>query len=218
MSRIPLCFFVMPFRQELNYFYLYVSEYLERQHGVRVVRGDYNILTKELMDKIRDHILEADAIIAEITGGNPNVFYEIGLAHAYGKPVIFLTQDDPKNAPVDVRGFEFIEYSLWRHTEFLSKLGNAIHNVFVGRYHELYEKAKTFLGEFNASTGCNNKALSEEVFQANIMRAEQVQVLPDKEDLGGLAEFLLPKIMEVRDIETMRKITDWVSVNEASGA
>jgi hypothetical protein len=206
----------MPFRPELNYFYLYVKEYLNSRHGVRVERGDQRILTKELMDKIREQILESDAIIADITGGNPNVFYEIGLAHAYGKPVIFLTQDDPKDAPVDVRRFEFIRYELGRHEEFLSKLDNAIHNIFIERYRELYESAKHFLNEFNSITGSSYQPISEEDFQANVMRAELAQELPDEIDQEELAEFLLPKILKAHDIHTMKKITDWVSSKAVS--
>ena len=60
MSKPPFCFVVMPFRPELNYFYLYVRMHLKQKHGLRVERGDQNVLTKALMDKIRDQIIEAD--------------------------------------------------------------------------------------------------------------------------------------------------------------
>jgi nucleoside 2-deoxyribosyltransferase len=86
------------------------------------------------MEKIRDSILSADCVIADVSGSNPNVFYEVGLAHAFGKPVIFLTQDDPASAPVDIRQFEFIPYHLAHHKEFLSNLDNAIQHVFVTKY------------------------------------------------------------------------------------
>jgi len=48
MSRPPLCFVVMPFRAELNYFYLYVQKHLTEKHGLRVERGDHHVLTKAL--------------------------------------------------------------------------------------------------------------------------------------------------------------------------
>src|SRR5215472_6557159 len=117
MSRSPLCFVVMPFRPDPNYFYLYIQRYLADKYGLKVERGDHRVLTKALMDKIRDQIVQADFLLGDITSGNPNVLYEIGLAHAFGKPVIFLTQDDPGNAPVDVRQFEFVHYDLQRHEE-----------------------------------------------------------------------------------------------------
>src|SRR5215475_3516513 len=129
------CFVAMPFRAELNYFYLYVKRHLEESYGLRVERGDANVLTKPLMDKVREQILRADLVIGDVTGGNPNVFYEIGLAHAVGKPVLFLTQDAPENAPVDIRQFEFIRYDLAQHNEFLAKLDNAITSAFVKQTH-----------------------------------------------------------------------------------
>jgi hypothetical protein len=60
MNRPPFCFVVMPFRAELNYFYLYIQRYLSEKHGLRVERGDHRVLTKALMDKVRDQIVEAD--------------------------------------------------------------------------------------------------------------------------------------------------------------
>lgn len=173
MSKPPLCFVVMPFQPELNYFYLYVQKYLVEKHGLRVERGDHRVLTKPLMDKIRDQIVEADVLIADVTSGNPNVFYEIGLAHAFGKPVIFLTQESPASAPVDVRQFEFIQYDLQRHEEFLSRLDNAIQNVFVWKYRALHEAALDLLKRFNADTGSSYPAASLEDFQARVMRGEQ---------------------------------------------
>ena len=76
MSR-SRCFFVMPFRPELNFFYLYLAKYLNEAHNLEVSRGDSDILDKPLMEKIAAQIAAADVIIADITGGNPNVFYEV---------------------------------------------------------------------------------------------------------------------------------------------
>ena len=112
----------MPFRPELNYFFLYLKKYLEEKYRIRVERGDSNVLTKELMKKIADQIFSASFLIADITGANANVFFELGIAHATGKPVIFLTQDTLKHAPVDIRQFEFIQYELGGHVDFLAKL------------------------------------------------------------------------------------------------
>jgi hypothetical protein len=111
------CFIAMPFRAELNFFFLYLKRYLEERYALEVERGDAQVLTRPLMEKIRDQINRADLVLGDITGGNPNVFYEIGLAHAAGRPVLFLTQDPPEKVPVDVRQFEFIHYDLGKHEE-----------------------------------------------------------------------------------------------------
>jgi hypothetical protein len=45
-----------------------------------------------------------------MTGQNPNVFYEVGYAHAIGKPVILLTQD-VKDIPFDLKNYPHIVYN-----------------------------------------------------------------------------------------------------------
>jgi len=212
MSSRPFCFVVMPFRAELNYFYLYLQKHLRETHGLRVERGDHNVLTKALMHKVRDQIIEADVLLGDVTAANPNVFYEIGLAHAFGKPVIFLTQDDPANAPVDVRQFEFIRYDLQRHDEFLAKLDNAIQNVFIGEYRALYDEAIDLLRRFNQDTESSYGAASLEDFQARVMRQERTQDIPRVDEKERRGEFLLPKVLtEATDVVLMRKVMEWVS-------
>jgi hypothetical protein len=212
MNRPPFCFVVMPFRAELNYFYLYIQRYLSEKHGLRVERGDHRVLTKALMDKVRDQIVEADLILADVSSNNPNVFYEIGLAHAFGKPVIFQTQDDPAMAPVDIRQFEFIHYDMQRHEEFISKLDNAIRNIFVTKYRDLYDQACEILRDFNIGTESTYSPASLEDFQARVMRVEKMQDIPGHEEKDRLSEFLLPKILnETTDVMVMRKVMQWVS-------
>jgi hypothetical protein len=54
-------------------------------------------------------ISKSSVVLAELTGKNPNVFYELGLAHAYSKPVIMLAQ--AKDAiPSDLQGLRWILY------------------------------------------------------------------------------------------------------------
>ena len=211
MSDTPSCFVAMPFRPELNFFYLYLSKYLEERHGISVERGDARILTKPLMDKIREQILKADFIIGDVTGDNPNVFYELGLAQAYDKPVIFLTQNLPKDAPVDIRQFEFIQYDLSHHTDFLEKLDNPVQNVFSKRYEALYTMASDILKAFNLDVKTKHTAATVAEFQARVMKGEQTGGLPPENDARLMAEFLLPRIIqETTDIAIMKQMTAWL--------
>lgn len=189
------CFVAMPFRPELNFFFLYVKHYLEKEYGLRVERGDAKILTKPLMEKIREQILRADLVIGEVTDGNPNVFYELGLAHANHKPVLFLTRGSPDEAPVDIRQFEFIRYDLGDHEDFLGKLNNAIHNFFGAGYEGLFQQAQDLLRRFNAETGLSCSPQRFEVFQALVMRGEQTGGIPLPDTADLFAQFLLPKII-----------------------
>ena len=56
-------------------------------------------------------IYSADVIIADLTGLNPNVFYELGLAHAMDKKVIIITQDIDE-LPFDIKSYRANPYSL----------------------------------------------------------------------------------------------------------
>ena len=212
MGRSIYCFVVMPFRPELNYFFLYIKYHLNSKFGMRIERGDHKILTKALMDKVRDQIVECDFLIADITKGNPNVFYEIGVAHSIGKAVIFITQDELTDIPVDIRQFEFIRYDLARHEEFLSKLDNAVQNVVVKKYVSLHQHAVDILRRFNGDSDTKYLAASLEEFQARVMRFEQTQEIPPIEDGERIAKFLLPKILsDAADVGVMQQIMKWVN-------
>ena len=63
-----------------------------------------------ILDQVWQGIRGSDAVIADITGTNPNVFYEIGLAHALGKEVILMSQE--AGAPFDIRSSRRIHYDL----------------------------------------------------------------------------------------------------------
>lgn len=205
------CFVVMPFRAELNFFFLYIQRYLKESHGLTVRRGDTSILTKALMEKIELEIRAADVIIGDITHSSPNVFYELGIARANRKPIIFLTQDEPEAAPVDLRQFEFIQYDLAQEIDVLSKLDNAIRNVLGEGYAELFDQANLLLKKFNSETGSAYSAAPIQEFQARVIRGESVGGIPDASD-SAYSEFLLPKIIaDASDFSVIRKLNAWLS-------
>jgi hypothetical protein len=209
----------MPFRPELNYFFLYLKRYLEEKYRIRVERGDSNVFTKELMKKISDQISSASFMIADITGNNASVFFELGIAHATSKPVIFLTQDAPKDVPVDVRQFEFIQYELGRHEDFLAKLGNAVRNVLGSNLDitQLYETARDLLKQFNLDSGFTHDQSSRDEFHTRLVRAAEKQGVPQLEDSVRLAGFLLPKILrDATDLNVMQRVTVWLQKRGSS--
>ena len=48
-------------------------------------------------------------VISDCTGRNPNVFYEIGIAHTLGREVILLTQNE-HDVPFDIAHLRFVKY------------------------------------------------------------------------------------------------------------
>lgn len=102
-------FILMPFKEELNdVYYFGIRQPLERE-GFVVERADEIQFVGGIVEKIRKSIEEADLIVAEMTDLNPNVYYEVGLAHALNKPVILITRSI-ENVPFDLRGMRYIVY------------------------------------------------------------------------------------------------------------
>lgn len=210
MSRIR-CFIAMPFLGELNYFYLYLQHYLSETYGFHVERGDHSVAIGSILDKIRRQIQIADLVIGDVSGSNPNVFYELGLADAYGAKIILITSGPVDQAPVDIRHLELIAYDLRRHAEFLAELEKAIHSRFFERYSELYEKALGFLDEFNSVSGRDHEKASREQFQQKVMALEERSGVPDGSDRVAQAEFLLLKVLgDPADPVTLRDYSSWM--------
>ena len=76
--------------------------------GLQAKRAD-DLLGSEIMEDVWQGICEARVAVADITGGNANVYYELGLAHTLGKRVLLLTQDI-EDVPVDLKRFRYIVY------------------------------------------------------------------------------------------------------------
>jgi hypothetical protein len=63
-----------------------------------------------ITDQIVQAINEAEVIVADISGLNPNVMWELGYAHAMGKPVVLMNQD-VHASPFDIRDYRQVIYS-----------------------------------------------------------------------------------------------------------
>ncbi len=60
------------------------------RHGIVPVRADGIADSGEITEQICRHVGQDDIVIADLTGGNPNVIYELGIRHTTGKPVIHI--------------------------------------------------------------------------------------------------------------------------------
>jgi nucleoside 2-deoxyribosyltransferase len=74
------------------------------------VRADDDIFaTGKIMDQVWRGIRQAKVLVAELTSKNPNVFYELGLAHALEKPVV-LVSSNQEDVPFDLGHIRAIFY------------------------------------------------------------------------------------------------------------
>ena len=105
----PEVFVLMPFSEELRPVYEDHIRTVISNFRLTVGRADDFFTNGSIMTDIWNAINEASIIIADCTGRNPNVFYEIGIGHAIGKETILITQS-MDDIPFDLRHLRVISY------------------------------------------------------------------------------------------------------------
>jgi hypothetical protein len=103
------CFYLGPFKEPFNVIYKdHVIPVLAR-NGFSVTRADEIFSTGPIVDDIWEGINSAEFLIADLSGKNPNVMYEVGMAHTVGKRVLLISQsiDD---IPFDLRHWRCLIY------------------------------------------------------------------------------------------------------------
>ena len=102
-------FVLMPFGQEFDDVYIFGIREVAEDLGLIVERADEIEDTGEIIEMIREHIKEADLIIADTTGLNPNVMYEVGFSHGLDKTTILICRTQ-QSLPFDIKGTNHIMY------------------------------------------------------------------------------------------------------------
>lgn len=105
----PFVFVLMPFAPELDDTYQLGIRDTCKSLGLHCQRADEQIFDGTILDNVYAQIARADIVVAEMTGRNPNVFYETGYAHALGKQVILLTRE-AADIPFDLTQYPHIVY------------------------------------------------------------------------------------------------------------
>jgi nucleoside 2-deoxyribosyltransferase len=101
----------MPFNEKYDDFFNHIKTVLNGE-GFEPVRTDEITFVGNIVDMIRQGLLSSDFSLAEISDARPNVMYEIGLAHAFGKPVIMFTnQENISELPFDIKNERVFLYN-----------------------------------------------------------------------------------------------------------
>ena len=105
----PFVFVLMPFSSEFTDIYEVGIKPACKDAGAYCERVDEQIFVENILERVYNQIAKADIIVAEMTGRNPNVFYETGYAHALNKRVVLLTQN-AEDIPFDLKHYPHIVY------------------------------------------------------------------------------------------------------------
>ena len=108
-KKTAFVFVIMPFDKSFNDLYEIGIKSACNAAGADCERVDEQMFLENILERIYNQISRADIVVAEMTGRNPNVFYEAGYAHGLGKPVILLTKS-ADDIPFDLRHYPHIVY------------------------------------------------------------------------------------------------------------
>lgn len=89
-----LCFAVLPFDDDrLEIFKEIIEPLVKDKFSMQILKANDIFSTNEIMEDIWNYICKSRFIIADISKKNPNVFYELGIAHTVGKEVITICEE-----------------------------------------------------------------------------------------------------------------------------
>jgi hypothetical protein len=109
----PRAFVIMQFSEPYDSLWKEVIRPVADRAGYDAHRADDVFRPGIVLQDVVRGIVESEVIIAEVSPKNPNVFYELGYAHALGKPAVLLAEqpkDGPTPLPFDISGFRCIFY------------------------------------------------------------------------------------------------------------
>jgi hypothetical protein len=113
------CFVISPIGAETSSTRRHADEVLKHiispaldKCGLKPVRSDRLSTPGRISEQMFQHLLHDDLCIALLTGSNPNVFYELAIAHSARRPVIIMAEKGTE-LPFDIQDLRCVFYDLW---------------------------------------------------------------------------------------------------------
>ena len=110
------CFVIMPFSDPEGYepghfrsIYKYTFEPAIRAAGYDPLRIDDNSVSNLIHGKMMNELISAPMVLCDLSTNNPNVLYELGIRHAFDKPVV-LVQEMGQDRIFDIGAITSVEY------------------------------------------------------------------------------------------------------------
>jgi hypothetical protein len=102
-------FCVMPFSAEVDPVWTSCIAIAVERAGLTATRGDTTLRTGNLIQNVWNEILVSGCVVADLSAPNPNVYYELGMAHALGRDVFVMVRRGVA-LPADLKGAHYLEY------------------------------------------------------------------------------------------------------------
>ncbi|MFJ4044145.1 hypothetical protein ACIPV2_00180 [Microbacterium sp. NPDC089987] len=182
-----------------------VLEYLVKPavgDNYEVTRGDEDSNPGAITPQIVESILEADLVVADLTSFNPNVYYEVAIAHGYERPTVHL-QIASERPAFDLKDMRLVRYNLTNPRD----LATAVKTLrdFATYASEHPAKVKTPLS--GAKQFLQIEESGDPIAQSNLEIIEQIRRLRSE-----VRRALRPNAAEQHsaDIRSLRMIIDRV--------
>lgn len=107
-----IVFAAMPFDEIYNDTFFVAMRPAAMSVSASCVRVDLERFSGDIVEEIRKDIRESIAVVADLSGSKPNVLYEVGFAHALGKPTVHICSTALKDLPFDVSHWNTLQYNL----------------------------------------------------------------------------------------------------------
>lgn len=164
MNEKTKVFVIMPFTDEFFEVYEMLKKRFENDFEFNNA-GDKKNQQNILQDIIKP-IYDAKIVLADLTGVNPNVMYELGVAHTFNKKTIVITQDDLNDLPFDLKQYRAKKYSTHfkDFEELIEYLRNNINGAIDGTI-EYSNPVNDFLQKSNLNL---KRTLIENIVEDNV--------------------------------------------------
>jgi chaperonin GroEL len=114
-----LCFVLLPLRAPFLGYFDQIITPAAKEVGLTAVKASDIYGTRPVISDIWDHIWRAKAVVAIVSGRNPNVNYELGICHTLGIPTVLLSEKKT-DVPFDYQHRRYIAYATanagWQQT------------------------------------------------------------------------------------------------------
>jgi hypothetical protein len=160
------CFVISPFGGWHDDYYAEIFCPSIKAAGLEPARADDLFRSSNIVHDIWHLVSTSRVLLADLTGKNPNVFYELGLAHAARKPVLLLTQT-LEDVPFDLQSLRIITYDV-EHPSWGRVL---MENIKHGLQETLESPERSVLPTFLLETPDDKPRVSPE--KAQMIRLEQ---------------------------------------------
>ena len=194
-------------RKRADEIYEYIISPAVEAASLEPYRADLDLTPGAITPKMLAELLSARVVIADLTGRNPNVFYELGITHSFARPLISIA-DSSSSLPFDAKDERIIELGEYPSTGLAYAQGEQAKAA-------LQESLEIVLGdEYSPPSPLREVAANRSVDQLapdNPMAAELAQM---RETLEEIRKRVVPRSTIPRSVrEDLRVLREVMEAN-----